>query len=170
MESPLGGWREALARYKPRTIRGAYWYRTVFRTRRSSILTMDGALLSGGRYNAAEEFGALYLSESPEGCAAELARRPAAPHGYILGSIKVTLGKICDLTDEGLLADLGLTANQLKADDWTDTQVLGALIREAGFEAIVVPSAAGEFNNLVIFTDRLSEKSEIVLEDTRPLT
>jgi len=131
---------------------------------------MDGALLYGGRYNTAEEFGALYLSENQEGCAAELARRTVAPQGYIVGSIKVTLRRICDLTDDGLLADLGLTANQLKADNWTDTQVLGALIREAGFEAILVPSAAGDFNNLVIFMDRLAKNSEVVLEDTQPLT
>jgi RES domain-containing protein len=131
---------------------------------------MDGALLSGGRYNAAEQFGALYLSESPEGCAAELSRRPEAPQDYVLGSIRVRLGRICDLTDEALLADLGLTSSQLKADDWTDTQVLGALVREAGFEAILVPSAAGDFNNLVIFMDRLTEKSEVSLEDTWPLS
>jgi RES domain-containing protein len=131
---------------------------------------MEGALLSGGRYNAAEEFGALYLSETPEGCAAEMARRPAAPQDYIVGSIRVTLGRICDLTDEGLLADLGLTSNQLKVNDWTDMQVLGKLVREAGFEAILVPSAAGDFNNLVIFMDRLSGKSEVALKDTRPLS
>ena len=170
MESPLRSWREALARHKPRELRGAHWYRAVFRTRRRSILTMEGALLSGGRYNAAEEFGALYLSETPEGCAAEMARRPAAPQDYIVGSIRVTLGRICDLTDEGLLADLGLTSNQLKVNDWTDMQVLGKLVREAGFEAILVPSAAGDFNNLVIFMDRLSGKSEVALEDTRPLS
>ncbi len=131
---------------------------------------MEGALLSGGRYNAAGEFGALYLSETPQVCAAELARRPATPRDYIVASIRVTLGRICDLTDDGLLADLGLTSSQLKADDWTDTQVLGKLAREAGFEAILVPSAAGDFNNLVIFMDRLGARSEVTLEDTRALT
>ena len=130
---------------------------------------MDGALLSGGRYNAAEEFGALYLSESPEACAAEVARRPPAPKGYVVGSISVALDKVCDLTDKRLLADLGLTAEELTADRWTDTQVLGALVREAGFEAIIVPSAAGDFDNLVVFMDRLGENSEVLLEDTRPL-
>ena len=133
------------------------------------MLRMDGAFFYGGRYNPAEEFGALYLSDSPEGCAAELARRPASPQGYIIGSIKITLTKVCDLTDENLLADLGLAGNELKSDDWTDTQVLGDLIREAEFEAIIVPSAAGEFNNLVIFMDRLSERSEVTVEDIRPL-
>lgn len=169
MVSPLGRWRDTLAKYKPRTMRGASWYRTVFHTRRKSVLTMDGAFLYGGRYNLAEEFGALYLSDSPEGCTAELARRPASPHDYIISSIKITLTKVCDLTDETLLADLGLTANELKSDDWTDTQVLGDLVRQAGFEAIIVPSAAGEFNNLVIFMDRLSERSKVTVEDTRPL-
>lgn len=106
----------------------------------------------------------------PQGCAAELARRPATPQGYIVGSIRVTLDRICDLTDDELLADLGLTSSQLKADDWTDTQVLGKLVREAGFEAILVPSAAGDFSNLVIFLDRLAGRSEVTLEETRPLS
>lgn len=131
---------------------------------------MDGALLYGGRYNAPEKFGALYLSASLEGCAAELARRPAAPQDYIVGTVRVTLQSICDLTDQDLLAELGITSDQLKADDWNEAQILGTLIREAGFEGMIVPSAAGAFNNLVIFMDRLSDSSEVELEDVQPLS
>lgn len=170
MESPFRIWREALAKHKPRKISGAYWYRAVIRTRRNSLLTMDGALLYGGRYNAPGKFGALYLSESPEGCAAERARRPATPQDYIVGTVRVTLENICDLTDQDLLAELGITSNQLKADDLNETQILGTLIRDAGFEGMLVPSAAGAFNNLAIFMDRLSDSSEVDLEDVQPLS
>ena len=74
------------------------------------------------------------------------------------------MGKVCDLTDPELLKKLGLTRKQLTADDWAETQVLGDIIRDAGFEGIIVPSAAGDFNNLVVFVDRLSGASSIDLE------
>lgn len=169
MANPLRIWREALANYKPREFRGAYWYRAIFHTRRTSILEMDGAFLYGGRYNPPERFGALYLADSREGCAAELARRPAAPQGYLAGKIRVTLHGLCDLTDPELLAELDVTVEQLKTDDWTETQLLGTLVRDAGFEGMIVPSAAGEFNNLVIFMDQLDNSSAIELEDIQKL-
>lgn len=131
---------------------------------------MDGALLWGGRYNAPDKFGALYLSASPEGCATELASRPAAPKNYIVGTVRVTLQRVCDRTDDELLSELGITSNQLKSDDWNETEILGTLIRQAGFEGVIVPSAAGDFNNLVIFMDRLSGSSEVELEDIQPLS
>jgi RES domain-containing protein len=69
MDNPLEHWREVIGRQKPHKFSGAFWYRSVYRTRRKSILNMDGALLYGGRYNPPDEFGALYLSDSPEACA-----------------------------------------------------------------------------------------------------
>jgi RES domain-containing protein len=42
-------------------------------------MNMDGALLHGGRYNPPDKYGALYLSDSPEACAAEMKRRPGSP-------------------------------------------------------------------------------------------
>ena len=38
-------------------------------------MNMDGAFLFGGRYNPPETFGALYLSDSSEGCAASELRQ-----------------------------------------------------------------------------------------------
>ena len=130
---------------------------------------MDGALIYGGRYNNAGEFGAIYLSKSQKGCAAEVKSRPAHPPDYLVGKIQVKLGKVCDLTDPELLKKLGLTRKQLTAVDWAETQALGDIIRDAGFEGIIVPSAAGDFNNLVIFVDRMSGASSIDLEDVEKL-
>ena len=130
---------------------------------------MDGAFRWGGRYNSPGEFGALYLSKTRKGCAAEITRRPSHPPEYIVGKIRVKLGKVCDLTDPELLKQLGLSRVQLTADDWAETQTLGDLVRDAGFEGIIVPSAAGQFNNLVIFMDRLTAASRVELEETKPL-
>lgn len=130
---------------------------------------MDGAFRWGGRYNEPGEFGALYVSRTKNGCAAEITRRAAPPKEYLVGKIRVTLGRVCDLTDPSLLKSLKLTRKQLTADDWSETQALGKLIREAGFEGIIVPSAAGDFNNLVIFVDQLSGSSRVELEEIKPL-
>jgi len=169
MASLFNAWRKALSNYKPRKTRGAVWYRAVVPSRKRTILAIDGALIYGGRYNNAGEFGALYLSKTKKGCAAEVTRRPAHPSKYVVGKIKVTLGKVCDLTDPELLNKLKITKKQLKADDWNETQALGEIVREIGFEGMVVPSAAGDFNNLVIFVDRLSGSSRVELEEIKPL-
>jgi RES domain-containing protein len=130
---------------------------------------MDGALLHGGRYNPSEEFGALYLSESAEACAAEMRRRPRTPPDYLVGEIKVNAQKICDLTDPILLGQLGLEMDDLCTDDWQITRVLADLIRDAGCEGALVPSAAGPYKNLVLFLDRFSDQSSVELIDVRPM-
>ena len=132
-------------------------------------MNMDGAFLFGGRYNTPEIFGALYLSDSSEGCATEMKRRPDTPRDYLIGEIKVTVSKICDLTDTALLEQLGINPDELCRDEWELTQELGELIREAGFEGAVVPSAAGPYRNLVLFPDCFSSKSSIELKDVHPL-
>jgi len=86
-------------------------------------MNMDGALLHGGRYNPPDEFGALYLSDSPEVCAAEMIRRPRTPPDYVMGEIKVKAQKICDLTDPILLDRLGLEMDDLCTDDWELTRI-----------------------------------------------
>jgi RES domain-containing protein len=169
MENPLEHWREVISRQKPRKISGAFWYRSVYRTRRKSILNMDGALLHGGRYNPADEFGALYLSESPEACAAEMRRRPGTPTDYLVGEVAVNVHKICDLTDPALLDQLGLDVDGLCSDDWEITRILGNLIRDSGFEGMVVPSAAGPYKNLVLFLDRFASRSSLDLIEIQPL-
>jgi len=132
-------------------------------------MNMDGALLHGGRYNPPDEFGALYLSDSPEACAAEMIRRPRTPPNYVMGEIKVKAQKICDLTDPILLDRLGLEMDDLCTDDWEFTRILGNLIRDTNFEGALVPSAAGPYKNLVLFLDRFSSQSSLELIDVRPL-
>jgi RES domain-containing protein len=112
---------------------------------------MDGALLHGGRYNPPDEFGALYLSDSPEACAAEMKRRPRTPPDYVMGEINVNVQKICDLTDPILLDQLGLESDDLCTDDWELTRILGNLIRDSNFEGALVPSAAGPYKNSCFF-------------------
>jgi len=76
---------------------------------------------------------------------------------------------VCDLTVPALLKKLKLSKKQLTGDDWAETQALGEIVRDAGYEGMIVPSAAGDFNNLVIFTDRLEGASRVELEEVKPL-
>ena len=132
-------------------------------------MNTDGALLHGGRYNSPNEFGALYLSDSPEACAAEMKRRPSTPPDYFVGEIYVNAQKIYDLTDPINLEQLGLEINDLCTDDWELTRILGNLIRDSSFEGALVPSAAGPYSNIVLFLDRFSSSSSLELIDIRPL-
>jgi len=50
-----------------------------------------------------------------------------------------------------------------------ETLAQGRSIREAGYEAMITPSAVGDFNNLVVFVDRLTGSSRVELEETKPL-
>jgi hypothetical protein len=54
-------------------------------------------------------------------------------------------------------------------DDWERTQILGNLIRDAGFEGVLVPSAAGDYKNPVLFLDRFTNESSVELVDVEPL-
>ena len=169
MTSPIKEWRNTLSKYKPRKIRGAFWYRAVIPSRARTILDIAKSEEYGGRYNTPGQFGALYLSRTIKGCEEEVKGRPASPKKYVVGKIKVTLEKVCDLTDPGLLRKLKITKNQLTTKNYLETRVLGELARDEGFEAILVPSAAGDFNNLVIFKDQLIGSSRVELMETTPL-
>jgi RES domain-containing protein len=165
---PARRWRRALAGIAPIRLAGRRWYRLVSARYREALSSERGAYLAGGRYNPPEQFGALYLGESPGVCRVELARQDLRSLSrFVLGTFRVTLAKVCDLTDPAVLRALGIKRNDLVQDDWLPTQQLGTLIREAGFEAALVPSAAGPHVNLVIFTDRLSDESEVRIEDVQ---
>lgn len=124
---------------------------------------MQGSLRHGGRYNPLGAFGALYCGESRAVCAAEIRKRAGGQRvsPYRLVRIRVALHRVLDLTDPATLAALDLRLEDLVGDDWQRTQRLGAEARAAGFEGLLVPSAAGAGHNLVIFPDRLDARSRV---------
>lgn len=79
----------------------------------------------------------------------------------VLGVFEVTLSRVCDLTDPEVRSWLGLQAEDLVQDDWSITQEVATAVRDAGFEAILAPSAAGPYVNLIIFKDRLLPNSRV---------
>jgi RES domain-containing protein len=68
-----------------------------------------------------------------------------------------------DLTDAEIRDALGLTEDDLIADDYAVCQRLADRAREAGFEAILAPSAGlPEATTLAIFGDALSYRRTAV--------
>ncbi len=143
-----------------RRVRGR-WYRMVARRYRAEIDSDAGALRIGGRYNPAGEFGALYLAESQEACRAEVARRIEPDTTMSFSALEVDLEAVCDLTDPSTLQALGITHAVLVGDDWSITEGIGRALRDAGFEGLIAPSAAGPYVTLVIFKDRIHPPSSI---------
>ncbi len=153
---------EALRALRGRAIRGVL-FRALPAAFAKEPLSVQGSVRHGGRYNPMGAFGALYCGESRAVCAAEIRKRAAgqavSPHRLV--RIRVALQRVLDLTDPAMLAGLDLRPEDLVGDDWQRTQRLGAQARAAGFEGLLVPSAAGPGHNLVIFPDRLGARSRV---------
>src|SRR3990170_1105227 len=138
----------AMADLRPLLVEGI-WHRFVAELHKDSADSDQGALEYGGRYNPRREFGALYVSESPAACRAEMLRRPGVRLQYWHARIKVRVAKAIDLTDPSTRDKLSILQEDLISSDWSLTQDLGRAARRAGFDALIVPSAAGDYRNPV---------------------
>ena len=165
--APIG--QEALAGLPARPLRGQF-YRIVAQHLQDRVLSTKGSELYGGRYNPKGAFGALYCGETPAVCSAEIRKATAGRtlNPLVLASVRVELQRVLDLTDHAILQRLGLQPEDLVAPNLTKTQELGRLAREAGFEALLVPSAAATGKNLVIFLDHLDPASSVHLLSVEP--
>jgi RES domain-containing protein len=124
------------------------------------------SLGTGGRFNPAGEFGALYVSLDPDTPLREL-RRQASKAGLdvlaflprTLFAMETRLQRVLNLTCPEVVAEYGLTDALLAADDWRVCQDAARRARQAGYEAVRFPSATGSGENLAIFLDRLLDGS-----------
>lgn len=128
--------------------------------------------IAGGRWNPRGEFEALYLALSEEGAVGEFIRyvghyKSFAPDDATtreLVRIKVNLTKILDLTDPKTRSSLGVTQENLRSsrDLWEDiTWPIARAAFAAGFEGLLVPSAANGWVNLVLFPENLLPGSSV---------
>ena len=157
------------------------------RATKSQALSTARSLITGGRYNPIREFGTLYLSLDPHTSLEEVSQaqslsaiRIAPRFPRVDLSVKVRLSKILNLTNPAIQHALGITETDLKGTDWYNiqesgrvalTQLIGRFARDAGFEALLVPSAKFPGKNLDIFyPDKLLPTSKVSLinEDQFP--
>jgi len=153
------------------SFRGIAWFRNVNQpyANRRNILSAKGSYLYGGRFNVARDFGVLYLSCDLHTSIAELEH--SAKYGgrtveetlprTIIG-MKVTTGRVLDLTDDVVRRKLKISQRVLLNTDWAKenrkgndaaTQIIGRAARTAGFKALLVPSARWKGKNLNLFDD-----------------
>ena len=148
--------------------------------RKGQGLSSEGSRLWGGRYNPKGKFGALYLTCARETCLAEVGysyRKKGIPLEELSPpdlkteiEVEVKLSRVLDLTDLTIQQFLSLREEDLKAE-WESlqdegqevfTQVLADLAREAGWEALLVPSARHTGHNLVVISiDNLDAASSV---------
>lgn len=143
----------------------------------SDFLSGQGAAANGGRWNR-RGILAVYASLDIITATRE-AYQNFLDSGFPLSAIRprvtagatAKLGMVLDLTDKSCRRKIGLKLSELLEEDWAAaaavgdeswTQAIGRGCRQAGFEAILVPSARNRGGrNIVIFPDRLREASTL---------
>jgi RES domain-containing protein len=133
-----------------------------------------GARFVSGRYNRGldrfprdETFPALYLATAPEICLGEVYRhlKPEllpSLNDFRLSELSASLQRVADCRDP---STLGLTSGDLSHDtDYRATQALGPAADSSGLEGLLVPSATGLGNNLILFPQNLltASRSSVV--------
>jgi RES domain-containing protein len=136
-----------------------------------------GACLVSGRYNRGLDrfpegaaFPALYLATEPEICLGEVYRHVTPEllpflNDFRLSELSACLREIADCRDPSAL---GLTPEDLAHDtDYRATQALGAVADARSLEGLLVPSATGLGDNLILFPQNLLAASRVRVVSSR---
>lgn len=163
-----------MANARPEPWSGHAWR---FHRRTYAATDSGGSVVVSGRYHRAQDhfprsevWAALYLSLAPEASLGEVLRHftpellPQLSE-YRLSQIEVQLEAVFDCRDA---TALGLTRDDLIRDyDFAVTQEIAAAAIAEGAEAILVPSATGLGDNLVVFTAQLHAASTLAVVTSR---
>ena len=119
-----------------------------------------GARIHGGRWNPPNSFATLYLGLDVETVAAEFARaarkQGLSPEQFLpreLCTIRVSLSALLDLRGEESRAAIGLSDEQLRADEPASCRGVGEAAHYLGLEGVLAPSATGAGTVLAVFLE-----------------
>ena len=133
----------------------------------------EGARAFGGRWNPPRSYPAIYTALTPYVAYQEMARRATLQKVAIkdllprtLCVLAVRLSRVLDLSTESALTIVALDLRDVSGPDASKCQEVGDAAHRLGFEGILVPSATGAGDNLVIHPLTLSPRSTIDEEDT----
>lgn len=158
----------SLETIRTESISGEY-YRYIRAKYANEPLSMAGSIQSGGRYNIAQKFGALYLGFDQETCQAEVSNGIAAgvpfkKGAFVAWQYYVKLQSVVRLDDENVLTSIGLRAEDITipGSRWP-ASIIGEPLYDSGdIEGLVAPSAQLEDAKcLDIYLDRVSEDSKV---------
>jgi RES domain-containing protein len=141
------------------------------------MLSGIGSMKSGARFNAPGSFPAIYGSTTPELAMIEslaYQRRAGLPVEQALPltfkAISVEVERCLYLTDAGVLADVGLSLGQPRAEKWwlarargeeALTQATGRAAHACGIQALLAASAQARDQgvNIIVLPDHLKSPS-----------
>jgi RES domain-containing protein len=84
-------------------------------------------------------------------------------------TLSLSLRSVLEITDRLLLARLGIDDAALKDTDYSRCQRIGGAVERLAHDGLIVPSARGPGNNLVIFVNRRPYGEPIELLGTEKL-
>lgn len=170
------GWdaHAAIATLNPRRWKGPAWR---FHRCRYDAIDSAGSLLVSGRYNRGSDqfpedqsWPALYLAISAETALGEIVRHVTPElldelNDFRLSDLEIELATVLDCRDA---TALGLAIRDLVRDyDFKVTQELAAAAITRDTEGILVPSATGLGDNLIVFPACVRTTSRLVVVDSR---
>jgi RES domain-containing protein len=146
----------------------------------NTLLSGIGAMQHGGRWNAAGEFRVFYAAMDLETAFAEKAHAsrhycipPEQWLPAVIVLVQVKLTRVLDLTVTASRNRLGLTSEAMvaerppagkKSSYETTRHAIARAARQAGIEALIVPSARRPGGkNLAVFPDNLGKKSRLLI-------
>ena len=170
--NPLQKYSKEFFSHRIKTIRkksiDGTFFRLVLAMHAQAIEETGPSFMVGGRYNSANEFGALYLAENPNLCWLEKLKyynnEARAVPDQVLGEFEINIHTCLDLTNLKNLKTLGITMENIThPGDHYLTKMIGSAAWSLGIEALLVPSSIDpSHKNAVIFRDHLTPKSSIL--------
>src|SRR3989304_7567149 len=148
-------------------------YRVVVERLKDKVISTEGNRFFPGRYHLSGEGGILYTSLTKEIALKEIERhatRSMLQGKLVMTEINVRLDKVLDLTQASTLKILGLSKNDLISSDYSITQAISMIAREAGLRGLIVPSTTSGGTNLIIFENNLGKGCLIGIDDIRELS
>lgn len=169
---------------------GHPWNGYIFRcprlkyTGKADVISGEGSLLHGGRWNPPGRFPAIYASLTPQTALEEslesaryfgLLGHTAFPRSII--AMKAKLHDVLDLTDGSIRKHLFVSRDRLMDEDWRRvqnsgaealTQSVGRAAHRVGFEGLLVPAKAEPSSaNLVVFPRNMRSESRVTVENEK---
>jgi len=151
---------------EPRSFEGVVW--RVTWENRDPLAGGTG----GGRWHFPNDFEALYTSMEENGAMAEiyyhLSKAPIFSSSHVtINKLHVSAARTLEFADVGALATLGVSEEAFRKGDTSRTREVGAAARFLDMDGLIVPSARWPCSNLVLFVDRLPDRSVLRVEETR---